>query len=264
MNGDLTFDSNSLQTYNSLTNVGIITNLIDHTSIPEKIASLYAKADANGSNIPAVNYPSKKIKVAGVIKGSSQSDLDSRIDTFKSYLTGKNKNLDITFGSGTRRYIATENSTSIIRTQKSLQASFEVEFICTNPFGLDTSTTNLWTAKTGFTSATFTEAPTIGGSAPSQLPVITITVNSFTGAGDYLQISNDNNGQEMLIYGLGIEAGDVIIIDCAERTVTINDIEVDYYGTFLDLEPGANSITYTDGFTTRNVDVSAVYTKRWL
>ena len=68
----------------------------------------------------------------------------------------------------------------------------------------------------------------------------------------------------MIIYGQGIEAGDVIIIDCANRTVTINDEEVDYFGTFLELEPGANSITYTDGFTTRNVDVSGVYTKRWL
>lgn len=264
MNGDLTFNSNSLQTYNPQTNVGIITNLIEHTDIPEKIATLYAKADANGSNIPAINYPSKKITIGGTIKGSSQADLDSRIDTFKGYLTGKKKNLDITYGSSTRRYIATENFTSIARSQKSLQATFQVEFICTNPFGLDTSTTNLWATKTGFTSATFTEAPTIGGSAPTQLPIFTITVNSFTGAGDYVQISNDNNGQELLIYGQNIAAGDVIVIDCVERTVKIDGIEVDFYGTFLELEAGANSITYTDGFTTRNVDVSAVYTKRWL
>jgi hypothetical protein len=264
MNGDLSFNSNDLQTFDTATRVGILTNSIEHTNLPDKIAQLFAKADADGSTIPAINYPSKKVTIGGTIHGSTQADLDSRIDTFKGYFTGKDKNLDIVYGSSTRRYIATANTISIQRQQKALYATFAIEFICTNPFGLDTITTDLWTAKTGFTSATFTETPTVGGNAPFQLPVITITVNSLTGSGDYVQISNDNNGQELLIYGLGITSGDVIIIDCVERTVTINDVEVDAYGTFLELEPGSNSITYTDGFTTRSVDVSAVYTKRWL
>lgn len=264
MNGDLTYNSNNLQTYDPTTNVGILTNVIEHTNLPEKIATLFAKADADGSSIPSINYPSKKVNIAGMIKGSTQADLDSRIDTFKGYFTGKDKNLDITYGSSTRRYIATANTVSVVRQDKALFATFAIEFICTNPFGLDTSTTNLWTAKSAFSSATFTETPTIGGNAPYQLPVITITINSLTGAGDYVQISNDNNNQELLIYGQGLQAGDVIIIDCAERTVTLNGTEIDYYGTFLELEPGAASITYTDGFTTRSVDVAGVYTKRWL
>lgn len=264
MDGELTFNSNNLQTYDPTTQVGIITNSIEHTNMPDVVAALYAKADADGSSIPALNYPSKKVVIGGVIKGSTQANLDSRIDTFKGYFVGKDKNLDIAYGTGTRRYIATPNTVSVVRMQKALYATFQVEFVCTNPFGLDTSTTNLWTAKTGFTSATFTETPTVGGSAPLQLPVITITINSLTGAGDYVQISNDNNGQEMLIYGLSLAADDVIVIDCEQRTVTVNGDEVNYYGTFLALEPGANSITYTDGFTTRNIDISAVYTKRWL
>lgn len=264
MNGDLSFNSNDLQTFDAVSKVGILTNSIEHTNLPDKIAQLFAKADADGSTIPAINYPSKKITIGGSIHGSTQADLDDRIDTFKGYFNGKNKNLDIAYSSSTRRYVATANSISIQRQQKALFASFTVELICTNPFGLDTTASDLWTAKTGFTSATFTETPTVGGNAPYQLPVITITVNSLTGAGDYVQISNDNNGQELLIYGQGIIAGDVIVIDCVERSVTINDIEVDPYGTFLELEPGANSITYTDGFTTRNVDVEAEYIKRWL
>lgn len=264
MNGDLSYNSNDLQSYAIATRTGIVTSIIDHTNLPDKIAQLFAKADADGSTIPAINYPSKKITISGSVHGSSQSDLDSRIDTFKGYFTGKNKNLDITYGSSTRRYVATANAVSVTRKQKALWATFTVEFICTNPFGLDTSTSNLWAAKSAFTSATFTETPTVGGNAPYQLPIFTITINSLTGAGDYVQISNDNNNQELLIYGLGLAASDVIVIDCVERTVTLNGTEVDYYGTFLELEPGANSITYTDGFTTRSVDVSGVYTKRWL
>jgi adenylate cyclase class IV len=264
MNGSISFNSNDLQTYDPSTNVGIVTNVIDHTSAPDLIAQIYALADTNGSSIPALNYPSKKLRLAGAVKGSSQADLDSRIDTLKGYFVGKDKNLDVGYGSGTRRYIATPLALPIVRQDKPLIATYTLDVVCTLPFGLDTSTTDLWAIKNNFTSATFTETPTILGSAPYQLPVITITIDALTGAGDYVQISNDNNNQEIMIYGLGLTAGDVIVIDCVNRIVTLNGTEIDYYGTFLELEPGANSITYTDGFTTRTVDVSAVYTKRWL
>lgn len=270
MNGDISFNNNDLQTFVEFNEegaavfTGIITNLINHTNPPDQVAQLYALADADGSSIPSLNYPSKTIVIGGTIHGSTQNNLDERIDDFKGYFNGKDKNLDIAYRGGTRRYIATKNALSVEREQTSLYATFRVEFICTVPFGLDTATTNLWAAKTGFTSATFTETPTVAGNAPFQFPVITITINSLTGSGDYVQISNDNNNQELLIFGIGLANGDVIVIDCAQRTVTLNGSEIDYFGTFLELEPGANSITYTDGFTTRNVDVAAVYTKRWL
>lgn len=264
MDGALTYNSNSLQTYDRSSKVGINTNQIEHTDIPDSIAELYMKANASDSVVPDQEYPSKRIKLGGTIHGSTQADLDNRIDTFKGYFAQRNKNLDITYASGTRRYVVLKaNSVGIDREDRALFATFSVELIA-KPFGNDITATDLWTPKTGFTTATFTETPTVGGSAPYQLPIFTITINALTGDGDYLLISNDNNNQEILLYELGLEAGDVIVIDCVNRTVTVDDVLVDYYGTFLELEPGANSITYTDGFTTRDVDVAGEYTKRWL
>jgi hypothetical protein len=264
MNGDLTFNSNDLQTYSPATDTGIITNLIDHTDGPDMLMSLLALADADGSSIPAINYPSKPIAIASVIKGSSQADLDNRIDAYKGYFIGKDKNLDVAYGSGTRRYIATAGVPRVQRKPKSYIAVCQVPITCTNPFGLDTSPSALFSTHTGSTVATFTETPTVGGNAPFQLPIFTITLTALTGAGDYVQISNDNNNQEILIYGAGLVNGDVLVIDCVQRIVTLNGNEIDYYGTFLELPPGASSITYTDGFTTRTVTVAASYVKRWL
>lgn len=274
MNGDITFNSNDLQTYSPTTNRGIITNLIDHTNIPDKIAELFAKADANASAIPSITYPTKKITISGAIKGAEQvsggvviatdqQDLDNLIDTFKGYFNGKDKNLDIAYGTGTRRYIATANTISVTREQKAPYATFTVEFICTSPFGVDTSATTI-TNQANYTSATLTVTPTIAGSAPVQYPLITLTIDSLTGTGDYVQITNNNNDQQMLLYGFSLTNGTVIVIDSYLRTVTINGTEVDYLGTFLELEPGANSLTYTDGFTTRQVDILMTYYKRWL
>ncbi len=263
MDGNLLYNANSLQTYNRGTRVGINTNIIEHTDIPQAVAELMALADNDGSVIPDISYPSRTVKIGGTIHGSTQADLDTRIDTFKGYFRGKDKNLDITYAGSTRRYIATKNSVGVARQQKQLWATFAVEFICTNPFGLDTSSTSLINSQ-NYTSATLTSTPTILGTAPYQLPVITITIDALTGTGDYIQITNGLNTQEMLLYGLGLVAGDVIVIDCVNRTVKLNGTEIDYVGTYLVLEPGASSITYTDGFTTRTVDIVATYIKRWL
>lgn len=262
MNGDLTYGGNSLQTYNHDTRTGIITNFIDHTNTPEQEAELFTKADANGSSIPSINYSSKKVSIAGSIHGSTQADLDTRIDTFKSYFNGKDKNLDITYAGSTRRYIATKNAISIERSNTSLVARFTISFICTNPFGVDVASTNIINV-TGHTTATLTVQPTIGGSAEYQLPKFTITVNSKTGTGDYIQITNNQSDQKILVYGQGLTTGSVLVIDCENRKVTLNGTEVDYSGTFLELKLGAADLTYSDGFTTRDVNIVAEYTKRY-
>lgn len=265
MNGNISFDGNSLQTDY------IKTEFIRHTDLPEKVATLYAVANANKSAIPAVEYPSKAISVTGalrvtddILSGNTLPEaLDLLIDEFKGYFRGKEKNLDINYAGTTRRYTATVNTLGIDRGVNGKYAKFEIEFICTDPFGRETTATEI-ADEESYSSATLNMAPTIGGSAPQQLPIFTITLNTITGDGDYIQLSNDSNGQDMLLYGLGFEDGDVVVINCETRQVTVDGTLVDYRGVFLELEPGANSITYTDGFTTRDVDIQAEYYKRYL
>lgn len=262
MDGSISFDSHSLQTYTPASGAGIIVNEINHTNLPTKDAQLFAIANADKSAIPKVNYPSKVVTIAGALTHTSQANLDALIDTFKGYFNGKDKNLDIAYGSSTRRYIATVNSISVVRSNKSRIARFTVEFICTYPFGRDTTQTSI-TNTLNHTSATLTVSPTIAGTAPTQVPIFTITLDAITGSGDFVAISNNNNNQQIVLSGLGLLAGDVIVIDCDERTVTVNGNPVDYFGTFLELELGSNSLTYSDGFDTRTVDIVAGYYKRW-
>jgi len=263
MDGGLLYNTNDLQTFDQVTQVGINTNLINHTDIPESIAELYVVANANDSEVPNNEYPSRRIALGGTIHGSTQADLDNRIDTFKGYFAARYKDLDIIYGSGTRRYVVMKaNALGIDRQDKALFATFSVELLC-KPFGKDTTATNIL-SQTAYTSATKTITPTIGGSAPFQLPIFTFTLTTLTGAGDYIQITNNENGQEMLIYGLGFVNGDVLVVDCVERDVTINGDEVDYNGSFLELEPGAANVTITDGFTTRSINMNGEYNKAWL
>lgn len=236
---------------------------LEYFSLPKKDMSVFELANSDLSSVVNVNYPNKIIKIGGTIQCTTLIDLDTQIDNFKALFNAKEANLDIDHSTTTRRYIATVNVLDIRRTIALTHAEFSLEFICSNPFGLETTLTTI-SNLTAYTTAGYTVTPTIGGSAPYQLPIITLELNTITGTGDYVQFTNDNNNQEILLTGLGLADGDIIVINCEERTVTLNGDPADYFGTFLELEPGSGSITYLDGFTTRNIDLNISYYKRYL
>lgn len=258
MNGAATFDSNSLNTYTAASQVGIFISAIDHVSLPTKDAAMLPLANTNASVIPYVGYPNKGINISGVIVGSTNADLDSRIDSFKAYFNGKDKNLDITYSSGTRRYIATANRIVVTRQQKALFATFQIEFACTQPFGRATSATTALTA-TGRTANSYNDNHVFIGSAPFQLPLITITYSAISGGAAYVSFGNQGNGQGITITDQTWVAADVLEIDCQNKTVKKNGVEVDFLGAFPEFPPGSQNMAYNDGFTTRTFAITVTY-----
>lgn len=253
----ISFDSNSLQT------ATILTESIGHENIPEKDAQLYALAHSNGGVIPYVNYPSRAINISGKIISTTIAGLDSALDTFRSYFNGTDKNLDIGYGGGTRRYIATANSTKIDRPGGLVYATFEIEFICTNPFGIETSATTALSAS-GRTSSNYNDNYTFLGTAPYQLPTVTLTMTTIPDA-DSRQIvwGNGGNGQVISIQRI-FTSGDVVVINCETKEVTVNGTAVAFTGAFPEFPIGAQVIQYTDSFTSRTFTEVVTYTKRYL
>lgn len=257
MSTSITFNSNSLQS------ASVITSQINSGSIPERDVKLFALAHANRSVIPDDNYPSRRITISGKLIAASVTAMDVLEDTFKAYFRGKDKNLDIGNNGGSRRFIATANSVSIDRPGGLQHADFSVEFICTQPFGKATTAT---TPSSSFspsaaarTLSGYTDAITFAGTAPYQLPVITITLTAVTGGTGYLAVSNSGNGQGITITGQSFVNGDVIEIDCENKTVKLNGTEIDFLGAFPEFEPGAQSLAYSDGFTTRTFTIAVNY-----
>lgn len=257
MTGALSFGGNDLQTYDPATDTGIITNSIEHTDLPAKDVQLYALA--NASVIPNVSHPNKAITLGGVIKGDSQTDLDNRIDSFKAYFNGKDKNLDIDYAGTTRRYIATANAIQITRQQKALWASFTVTIVCSQPFGRNITPTTALSAS-GRTDDTYdTDTHTFVGTAPLQLPVVTITLTALTGgtAKDVI-FGNVLTGQQITVNRTWV-ANDVLVIDNVLRKVMVNDVEVAFTGAFPDFLPGLGTFYYNDTLTTRTFDIEIEY-----
>lgn len=263
MTGAVLFNTNSLQTFDYTTRVGILTDNIDYASLPQKVVNMYALAHANASTIPFINYPSKSIKITGTIVGSTPSDLDARLDSFRAILSAKDKNLDITTNGVARRFTATVNTISITISQNKKYATFSIEFICIIPFGSDTSTTTALTAA-GRTLNSYTDNYTFLGSAPVQLPKVTITLTAVSATGSQqMYWGNSGTGQSIIITR-NWTTGDVVVIDCDQRTVTVNGVPVDYAGAFPEFVPGGGSMIYGDTFNSRTMTENVVYYKRYL
>jgi hypothetical protein len=253
----ISFDSHSLQTSS------IIPQGIDHFSGPTKKMSMYGIAHANYSAIPFLNYPSKTIVVSGRLDADSITGLDALIDTFKSYFTGKDKNLDIGYNGSTRRYICTPESPQIDRPGGLAWANFSVTFDCTYPFGRDTSTSSLLSASSR-TGAIYNDTITVSGTAPFQYPLITITYTSITGGSNVsVVVGNNANGQTLTITRTWA-TNDVLVIDVLNKTATVNSSLVDFTGAFPEFPPGTQSMSYSDGFTARSFDISITYYPMWL
>lgn len=251
----ISFNGNDMQTS------GIQTADIDHGSSPTQNATMYGLSHTNRSAIPFSNYPSKTIPVTGRLVADNFADLDALIDTFKSYLVGIEQNLDIGYNGTTRRYIATATSgAQIVRPNNLANATFTVNFDCTYPFGRDTSTTTAWSA-TSQTSSSYTENHTFLGTAPAQVPVATITVNTVTDAtGGYIIFGNNGAGQQITVTRTWSN-GDVLVIDPTNPTtpVTVNGTAVDFSGAFPIFGFGPQTLTYLDNLSARNFDISVVY-----
>ncbi len=254
----LTFASNDLQTAN------IVTEDIDVADIPEKDLKIYALAGANRSKIPNdPNYPNRRIHLSGSLNAASIAAMDALEDTFKGYFRERDQNLDKGHNGGTRRFVASVESLVIKRPGGLAFADFEVGLVCTDPFGRETSTTSALSAS-GRTAATYSDNHTFLGNAPFQLAIATITLSAVTGGtAKTITWGNAGNGQAISVTRTWA-AADVLVINPVLNSVTVNGVEVDFTGAFPEFPPGAQSMAYDDGFTTRTFTISVVYTPGWL
>lgn len=255
MSTAITLNGNSLQTSQ------ITTRSAKHRSGPDVQAAIYALANANRSIMVSAIHPSKRIILKGQLKAASASALDSLCDTFKGYFTTGEMNLDIDYAGATRRYVVVAEKEPIIDGDDVSIADWTANLLSLQ-YGMDTTNTTIVSAS-GRTSGTYNDAHTFLGNAPEQYPVITITLTAVTGgSAASIFVGNNGTGQQLTITRTW-SASDVLVIDTFNRTVKVNNVEVDFSGALPLFAPGAGTLGYVDTFTTRTFTISAVYAKRW-
>lgn len=248
-------------TYNSVSfqDTNVVTRKIIHEDNDHRRLNIQ-RIGREGAKVVDDSFDVKKIVIEGMIKDTSKANLESRIDSLnKSLLSVLDKDLDVAYSTGTRRYVCTCTHFQIMREYFTINCvDFKAEFIVTKPFGKGLDTTTL--EFLGLTTAQRDSVNLSGSARP--LPKLRVKVNSETNLTQF-QFQNLTTGDTVTVIN-DLNANDVIIIDCDELSITKNGVEIDYQGVFPQFDLGWNDFYIWFTGTAYNVDLKVIYYQQWV
>lgn len=234
------FDSTDLQ------NASYVPRNFKHESMPDRDLEILQLARDDGGVLVSERFASKIITIQGTLKASTQAALEALIDTYKELLSRKDKNLDISFAGGTRRYVAYARAFTIDRDHFHLLfVPYQIEFVVPGGMGVDTSETAAVNAVDA--DPTYTGAMTLAGSALPK-PKITLTIGTgWTNALGIRFLNIDNNEECIITRSAVFSNADVLIIDCDLKKVTLNAVEIPFYRVIPKFKIGTNNFSIAAG-----------------
>lgn len=229
---------------------------------PNRTVTTNPIARTNKSVTTSAFWKDKKFNVAVEIGRDTRELLEDSLDIFKGILQAKEATLLSNFGTSTRQWTATVDNVSEDDPQGG-HIGMTVEFEVADPMGYDTASTTIVTgANTGNAR---TDNINLLGSAEKQLPVITITLTTVTSGSNHgITITNPATGQAIVVNRVVWTAADILVIDTANKAVTLNGLPIAFTGPIPEWDKGAGQIVYGDTFTSRKFSIGVTYRKRWL
>lgn len=235
-----------------------IPRYVHHESSPDRIINSIKLARQDGEVIIDDTMAIKYIDIVGVLVGTSASDLETKIDAFKELIARKDKNLDISWAGGTRRYVCRSVEHKFNRDFfNTYHVPYSVRFFVPTGYGKDTSETTALN-HSAITATTDTESITFAGSyKPKARHKITITTR---GNADVVRVENVTTGDYMDVDLDGFADGDYFEIDEENQTVKKNGTtNLDYRGKFPSAIIGVNSLKITIMGSGSTADQTQIY-----
>lgn len=251
----VTYDGNDI---GAIENIEITDRLVN--SLPDRSLSIHKIARADKSVNTSAEFGTKNILILGIVKGGNKYTAENAMATLKGLLIQREKILSISQYGEDVEYTATLNG--IKDKWVGGYVEFELSFLCSDPIGYSSVETTLIDNQSN-TSSSWNEQITIEGSYKAE-PIIEVTVSALTGGTSKdITLRNDETGQGITINRTWT-AGEIINIDCKNKTVSVDGSFVEYSGTFPTFYPGTRVLGYNDTLTTRTVYITSTYHKGYI
>lgn len=232
-----------------------------HTFNPEDVGVIdyrdFPLPENDGSGFVSRRFVRKELILKGNIRGTDKADAEAQLDNFKKNIQDTEWLLKYTTQGHKRQITATCVKISIPRQGYQINViPFEIAFSTTDSAWRKVSQqTTLYAS----TSASFSEELSCDGSKDSS-PVIYIGFKTgISGTNSIAFACNDRT----ITVGETIADEDLVIIDCKNKTVTLNGVVVDYTGTFPKFIPGSNYFDMTINGTF-SADITFIYPENYL
>jgi hypothetical protein len=242
----------------TITDATYLPRYVKHESVAERSLITLPIAREDGEVIVAERYGRKIIRLQGVIRGSSQADLESKIDTFTELFSRPEKNLDIDWNGATRRFVATCVRHDFDRDHYHLSAvPWTAEFVV--PLGESQDTTSVTPADATGELVTYDGGANLGdtdftlaGSKPPR-PIISIADFDAGTSVKGFEYKNVDTGERLIVTYPGDWGNDrTILINCDAKTVTGTVVDgvlkaLNFFGVFPRFKIGVNNVRITPG-----------------
>lgn len=235
---EITFNNYGLQ------NTSILTRFVK-LSAPILDLQKRAYPRAQGAYAETAYWRETHIVLRGTIKGSSRTDMESRMDTLRKNLAVFGGILKIPWAGTSRYYECYAIGLDRIFQERDhyhmTMCPYEVELIALQPFGRSSGKTVTDVPTPITVSPTTMEFVNAGTAEAESLAYLTVVT-----AGTLSQIvwENTTNGDKVTIAS-SFSNGDQIVIDGENRRVTKNGVEIDYTGVLPKIVSGSNAFKIT-------------------
>lgn len=233
-------------------NTTYVPRYVKHESAPDREVMALVPAREDGEVLVSERYGRKVIPLRGILVGTSQADLESKVDAFKELFSRLERNLDVDWNGSTRRYVATCTRHEFDRDHFNVgYVPWTAEFTVLSGEGKDVSSTTARNAGVTLTTPA-TDSFTLSGSKPPR-PVIRLTGNSWsTSEVKGVEYRNNDTGERIILTKNALWASNSVVeFDCDAKRVR-HDIgqalaEGNFYGVFPKFRIGSNSVRITAG-----------------
>lgn len=231
---------------------------------PKKAQTVIELAREHGSVTVFERIKGKDISLAGTISAETSDELEEYIDQLNALLLKKNMDLVIDYRGGYRQWLVNCANIAIARKSTDVtRCGWSMQLSSDKPYGTDGSDSEVFLNETGRTTAF--SASVLGAGNYLVYPTIEIVINSIDPDDSNVSITIGNPAEDRQLTITGVfEAGDIITIDTFNKQVYQNNELLAPSGQYPVWLPDSGSFEYSDTATTRDVDVSATFAKRWL
>ena len=226
-----------------------VPRFMKHESAPLRSIQLLDLTRDDGQVVVSIKYAQKTIKLQGVLTGSSQADLESKIDTFKELFSRQAKNLVVDWNGTTRTYVATCMNHEFNRDHFNiLFVPWTAEFLV--PAGIGEAPTETTIINNSYWVGAYTDYSgtwTLGGTAKPR-PRIYITFDAALADCKGIQLYNTTTGERLTVNrAAGWDNASVLEIDCRLKTVKYDGVAMPFIGKFPLFNIGANTVQLIGG-----------------
>lgn len=186
----------------------------------------------------------------------SRATLQAAMDTLMANIQAQEGTLQIPSSNGIdRTYTATYSTAKINNAMANTDSpagdyiDLTLTFEASDSFGYDPYLTPMINTS-GITSSPNTWNWTFKGSADTQVPVLSFYFTGGTLGSGTVVVGNQGTGQAVTVTRTWA-VGDTLTIDCRNKKVQVNGVDVVFSGAIPEFGLGLQTISYSDNFTSR-------------